>query len=100
MRIEELPGYEGRDGAAMVASVRAQITKRVRRWSDLGKWAVWMSPEQTQVIPRSELVGRLTAAALVAEATAAVRMRVAPGSILAWIESEGETGLSTWAVAP
>lgn len=98
MKLAELPGHEHRDGAATKAEIRRQIQRRVRRWDALAKYAVVLSPERVEVIGRGDLIGRLTAAALVAEATAATRMKVRPGEILVWLETEASAGLTTWAV--
>lgn len=93
-----MPGHEHRDGDAAMLEIRRQIRQRVRRWSDLPRWALWLTPEMLQVVPRSELVGRLQSADLRNEARAASRMNVPPGHILLWIESESSAGLSTWRV--
>lgn len=97
-RLGDLPGYEGRDGAAVVAELRRKLGKRVRRATDLGAWAVVVRPEGATVIARSQLVADLRAADLPREARAALLWRVPAGAVLVWLESEGETGLAVWSV--
>lgn len=95
-----LRGYSGQDGAAIVAELRRQITRRVRRIDLLGQFMGWIAPEGADIISRADGVGRLRLAGLETEARAAVRWKTKPGTLLVWLESEENSGLAAWAVLP
>ena len=95
-----IPGFEAADGAALVAELRRQITRRVRRVDHLALFCAWIAPERVEVIARADAVARLKLAGLEGEARALSRMKPPPGHIPTWFESESGdfVGLTTWEV--
>ena len=95
-----IPGFEAADGAALVAELRRQITRRVRRVDHLPLFAAWVAPERVEVISRADAVARLKLAGLEGEARALSRMKPPPGHIPTWFESESGdfVGLTAWEV--
>lgn len=95
-----IPGYEHVDGAALVAELRRQIQRRVRRVDHLPLFCAWVAPERVEVIARADAVARLKLAGLETEARALARLKPPPGHVATWFESESGdfVGLTTWEV--
>ena len=89
--IRQVPGFE----RANIEHMRRQLLVGLRGVTDLRSLSllvVVVTPELTDVVPRSVLAGRLHDAGLHAQAREVATRRTAPGALLAWCETSVEAG--------